>query len=263
MNAYICPVCGGPLLRDGRVYKCSLRHSFDVSASGYVNLTPPSAGSHGDDAEMVTARRTFLNAGHYEPLADAVCAAMGRSVPDVLLDAGCGEGYYTNRMCRAFPQAAVYGIDISKKAAEKAAKLCKSASFCVASVYRMPYADGVFDCAVNIFSPLADDEYRRVIKPGGRLIIAVPGPDHLIELKNAVYDNVNVKEEKDAVISGFRLDKAEKLRFVMDLDGEEVRMLFAMTPYSHKTSFEDRHKLDNIEEMKVTASFSVLEYTRI
>ena len=262
MSVYICPVCGGALLRDGRVYKCSLRHSFDVSASGYVNLTPPSAGSHGDDAEMVTARRTFLNAGHYEPLADSVCAAIERSVPDTLLDAGCGEGYYTNRICRAFPETRVYGIDISKKAAEKAAKLCKNALVCVASVYRMPYADGSFDCAVNIFSPLADDEYRWVIIPGGRLIIAVPGPDQLIELKTAVYDTVNVKEEKDAVISGFRLDRVEKPGFVMDLGGEELRMLFAMTPYSHKTSFEDRHKLDKIEKMKVTASFSVLEYTR-
>lgn len=263
MSVYVCPVCGSALVRTDRTFKCENRHSYDISAAGYVNLSPPSAGSHGDDREMVDARRAFLGKGHYAPLCDGVCEAVRKTQPRVLLDAGCGEGYYTRRICDAFPGAAVYGIDISKKAAEKAAKLCRGASVCVASVYRMPYSDNCFDCAVNVFSPLAADEYRRVIKPGGGLVMAVPTPDHLIELKRAVYDSVIVKEMKDEALDGFELCDSAGIRFSMDLDGEDLKALFTMTPYYHKTSYEDKARIDGVRRLSVTASFTVFRYKKL
>ena len=262
MSVYICPVCGKPLEREGNVYKCAERHSFDIASSGYVNLSPPSSGSHGDDADMVTARRAFLEGGYYSPLCEAVCEAAAASSPATLLDAGCGEGYYTERIGKAVPGCAIYGVDISKKAAEKASKRCRGAHICVASVYRMPYADHSFDLVVNIFSPLSVDEYARVIRRGGRLLLAVPEPDHLIELKRAVYDTVNVKEMKGTELPGFTLENEKKISFLMDLDGQSLQALFMMTPYYHKTSYEDKAKLGSIERLSVTASFSLFSYIK-
>ena len=144
---YICPVCRKELLQNGKSLVCENRHSFDISASGYVNLLTGSGKNHGDDPEMVAARRRFLNRGYYSPLCEAVINECRKAAPSYLLDAGCGEGYYTKRIKDALPECGVYGFDISKKAAEKAAKL-GGLRICVASAYRMPYKDSGFDIAL-------------------------------------------------------------------------------------------------------------------
>ena len=263
VSVYVCPVCRRPLVRDGGSYRCENRHVFDVASSGYVNLSPPSSGTHGDDAEMVAARRAFLHTGNYDPLCALVCEALSGKNIKTVLDAGCGEGYYTKKICEKLPGASVYGLDISKKAAEKAAKYCKDASFCVASAYRMPYADSCFDAVVNVFSPLALDEYSRVLSPGGFLCLSVSMPDHLIELKRAVYDDVFVKEMKEDELPGYDLIEKKQLRYVMDLQGKQLSDLFMMTPYARKTSYKDKAKLGDVEKMNVTASFAVFIYKKI
>ena len=42
MNDFICPVCGGALLKNEKTYSCGKGHSFDIAKSGYVNLLPSS-----------------------------------------------------------------------------------------------------------------------------------------------------------------------------------------------------------------------------
>ena len=256
---YICPVCSEKLLLSEKSFVCKNRHNFDISASGYVNLLTGSGKNHGDDAEMISARRRFLCRGYYSPLCDAVIEECKKAAPSNLLDAGCGEGYYTKRIKEALPGCKVYGFDISKKAAEKAAKL-GGLNISVASAYHMPYENGCFDCAVNIFSPLAQNEYLRVLKPGGTLILAVPSPDHLSEIKAAVYDAPHTKEMKDDGLDGFVLTNKIELKYGMDLDRDSLLDLFAMTPYVHKTSEKDRQKLYEKEKMIVTASFTVITY---
>lgn len=262
MSVYICPVCGKALIKEDKTMRCENKHSYDISGKGYVNLLGPGKSVRGDDADMVSARRRFLNSGGYDALCREICGILSQIRFETLLDAGCGEGYYTKRICDTFDKAQIYGLDISKKAAEKASSLCKNAHICVASAYRMPYADNSFDCAVNVFSPLAADEYRRVIKPGGHFVMAAPLPEHLKELKQAVYDSVNIKVMKDAEIPGFRLLSENKLTYEMRLDTPLLKDLFTMTPYYHKTSYEDRARLDGIEALSVTASFVIFDYIR-
>ena len=64
----LCPVCGGRLAREKKVWRCENHHCFDVARSGYVNLLPPSASGkrHGDDKRMVAARTAFLSRGYYD-----------------------------------------------------------------------------------------------------------------------------------------------------------------------------------------------------
>ncbi|MBO4422124.1 MAG: methyltransferase domain-containing protein [Clostridia bacterium] len=260
MSIYKCPVCGEPLGRDGNVYRCAHGHSYDISAKGYVNLLGSSKKNHGDDADMVASRRRFLNAGHYAPLRDKICEAIEKSGASSLLDAGCGEGYYTRRICELFPHIRVCGIDVSKKAAEKASSVCRTAHICVSSVYDMPYPDESFDCVLNVFSPLSVPEYSRLLAPGGKLILAAPMPEHLIQLKRAVYDSVFVKEMKPSELPGFILEERTDISFDMQLKREELKDLFTMTPYYHKTSECDKAKLDLIDSLDVTASFVIFVY---
>lgn len=247
-----------------RAYKCPAGHSYDISSKGYVNLLLSNTAGHGDSKDMVLARRSFLEKGYYAPLAEKIVSAVKKYDPSTLLDIGCGEGYYTEKVKNALPGCDVYGFDISKEAASRAAKRCKECSIAVAGAYKMPYKTGAFDLMYNIFSPLAPDEIGRGLKKGGIFIYAVSGREHLIELKRAVYDSVFVKEEQDDKISGFELTEKDSILYNMELDSpEDIRALFDMTPYSKKTSRSDREKLNKLEKLQVTAAFNILIYTRL
>ena len=256
---YICPVCREKLTLDGKSCVCKNRHSFDISSSGYVNLLTGQGKNHGDDNEMISARRRFLSGGYYAPLRDLIVEKCRALSPSALLDIGCGEGYYTKRIKDALPDCTVCGFDVSKKSAEKAAKL-GGLHICVASAYHTPYEDGFFDCAVNIFSPLCKEEILRTLKPGGALIYAVPNPEHLYEIKTAVYDSPRKKEMKSDLLDGFVMTDKTELSYTMDLDNQALSDLFAMTPYVHKTSEEDKNKLLRKDRLAVTASFTVFSY---
>ena len=140
---FSCPVCKRQLLTEGRVYKCESGHCFDISKEGYVNLMPStkSFDSSGDDKEMVRARTAFLDGGYYSPLRERVAELIKSLCPGspVILDAGCGEGYYTSLYSELSPDT--FGIDISKSAVRHAAKRCKEAFFAIGSVYHMPVLD--------------------------------------------------------------------------------------------------------------------------
>ena len=151
MSLFRCPVCAAPLTREARAYRCGAGHSYDIAKEGYTYLLPPNqkhSAAPGDDKGMAAARREFLSKGYYAPLLNTLCHEIAaRSGPaPVILDAGCGEGYYTSGIYRSLlaagkqPQAA--GIDISKFILRSAAKREKAIEFAVASSYRLPVADG-------------------------------------------------------------------------------------------------------------------------
>lgn len=231
-----------------------------MAKEGYVNLlvSNKSADSHGDDKEMVASRTAFLEGGYYKPLRDKVCEIIKTmDLSDInLLDAGCGEGYYTSaysELCKN-----TVGIDISKSAVKHAAKKCKDASFAVASVYHLPLVESGFDFVVNCFSPNAPEEFSRVLKKGGYLVYVVPAPKHLWELKSILYDNPYENEEKIEEYDGFVLSKVEEVttRFRLD-SSEKIKNLFHMTPYTWNTPKEGIARLEGIDSLDVTADFRI------
>ncbi len=267
INVFKCPVCQDMLFKDGNSFKCKNRHSYDISSAGYVNLAMNQSGkTHGDDSLMVISRREFLQKGYYQPLRYAVCEAVKGTRASTILDAGCGEGYYTLEI-GALGDVKIYGIDISKKAVTYASKACKGNSygtFCVGSVYSMPYCNGVFDAVVNIFSPLAQEEYERVLKPCGYLILAVPNPHHLIELKRAVYDEVHIKPETPDEIEGFEVLSKNRVNYVFTpKSSDDISNLFSMTPYYYTTPQEKRDRLKKCPPFSITADFSVIVYRKL
>lgn len=259
----LCPKCKKALSPIDRSAKCENGHSYDFAKEGYLNLLLGAGGTHGDNREMLLARRAFLEAGHYAPLCRAVADGVARYVPKSggLLDIGCGEGYYTAAMCAAVPLGTVCALDISKEAVRLAAKRKCSMHLTVASAYELPYPDAAFDMVTNLFSPLALDEIRRVLKVGGYFLMAIPEREHLYEMKCVLYDEPYKNEPSDTAIDGFTLVSDERLCYPMMLSNRaEIMALFSMTPYAYRTPREGLLRLSACDSLSLGADFRLLIY---
>ncbi len=215
----------------------------------------------GDSKEMVMARREFLEKGYYEPLRVALAKKAGElfSGSIVYLDAGCGTGYYTSAVIDALNEPVCLGVDISKFAVDASAKREKRTTFAVASVYDLPLPDNSTDLITNVFSPMADKEYKRVLKSGGVILYAVPAPKHLFELKELLYENPYENEITYPKYDGF--DEVERIECSFDMEletGLDVERLFSMTPYFWRTPIGALEKIRALNGMKIRAEFYIL-----
>ena len=266
MRGFICPVCRFPLETDGRTYKCKNNHSFDISKFGYVNLLMSNRSSekrHGDDRLMIRSRRDFLSKGYYSFLLRELCLICDKYLKPgaALLDAGCGECYYSSGILEKNPGYEMSGVDISKDALEFAHKRGVGFPLAVASLFSLPYSDGDFDCVLNCFSPKAEEEFARVLKPDGILIRVVPLEEHLFSLKAAVYDKPYLNEHPEADVNGFTLKEYREIRSELVFDNsEDILNLFRMTPYYYKTGREDQQKLEGLTEFTTCAAFGIQVY---
>ncbi len=272
MNTFICPVCGKPLCEAEKLYRCENGHSFDKSKFGYVNLLmkqTSSAKRHGDDRIMVRARRDFLSNGYYGFLRDELCKISKEYFENgsFILDAGCGECWYSEGILVYLGEQGISaefaGIDISKDALEFASKRKSGIKTAVASLFSIPLADGSCDGVLNIFSPEAFSEFRRVLKKGGILIRVIPLEKHLLNLKAAIYEKPYLNTVPDEKSDGFeQIDYKELKRVITLKSHDDIMNLFRMTPYYYKTGKEDQQKLENIESFETQAEFGIRIYRR-
>lgn len=268
---FACPKCKGELTLDGNTKKCKSNHCYDKAKAGYYNLLlGVGGGTHGDNAEMVEARRVFLSGGYYSPLAKRLAELVVSHTPrgGCVLDAGCGEGYYTDTVERALCErdgsSNLLAFDISRDAVKYAAKRNRAVSLAVATAYDMPLANGTVDTVYNVFSPLAKDEVRRVLKSGGRFIMVYPGPDHLFGLKSLIYKTPYKNEPEETCIDGFRLTSHEVLSYEIRLDTpESVASLFMMTPYAYRTPREDRERILSLSSVTTGVEFIIDVYEKV
>ena len=262
-----CPVCGLPLKREGSAWICEKRHSFDVAREGYVNLLCSQRSSQktrGDDRLMVRARREFLERGYYGLLRDELVRLMQEKAPRIWLDAGCGEGYYTSALQGALSASQGVGADISKEAVRLAAKRDTDVIWVVAACHRLPVGDATLEALVNVFAPTAEEEFARVLKKGGWLIRVRPLPDHLWELKQAVYgDRAQPNPPDLPVWEGFHLKEQRACCATTPvLAGEELEALFCMTPYYYTSSAEERARGASLPPMSVRLAFDIQVFER-
>ena len=262
-----CPVCKAELLQDDLQKSCRCKgikpHSFDFARSGYLNLAGGRAGE-GDLKNAVLARRTFLDAGYYQCLSNKINEILDTVPSDLVLDAGCGEGYYTNRMAK---NRSVLGIDLSKDGVDYAARRAKlndtGAGFAVASVFEMPIKDAALDAVVNIFAPCTEAEYSRVLRNGGNLLVVSAGEQHLMGLKRVLYENPYLNQGRADLPKTMTLVQKYRLKDEIYLeDPLLIEALFSMTPYYWRTSQEDHQKLKNAERLITEIDFDIFLFRK-
>jgi 23S rRNA (guanine745-N1)-methyltransferase len=192
----LCPVrdCRKPLLPESRRYLCSAGHSFDVARSGYLNLLQPQERRSklpGDSAAAAAARRRLHDRGFTAPLLEAIAALLDLQPADTLLDAGCGDGFYLGSLQQR-SSCHAHGVDISIPAVDLAARRYPACRWIVANADRsIPYAPASFSAIASITARRNTPEFIRLLQPQGRLLIAIPAPEDLIELRGAGRDRLD------------------------------------------------------------------------
>ncbi len=272
MSIWRCPICAASVQKQEKGIHCLNGHCFDAAKSGYVNLLPVQqkrTRQPGDNLRMVRARRDFLQAGYYAPFQQMLCEMIVQTMPQrgILLDAGCGDGYYTTAVTEALQAAGkavqVYGMDISKYAVDMAAKHCKAASFAVGSVFHLPVSDHCCDGVISLFAPYAGTEFHRVLKQDGVMILGIPAARHLMGLKQAIYDTPYENVVKPYELEGFSFVGKRTVESVITLPNQTtIQNLFAMTPYYYKTGQKEQARLAGLETLETEIAFELLQYQK-
>jgi 23S rRNA (guanine745-N1)-methyltransferase len=259
-----CPLDGKPLRGEGATWRCTAGHNFDIASQGYTHLLPVQqkrSRDPGDSKEMVAARRRFLNAGFYQPIAAAVSRAALADFPPgasaSCLDAGCGEGYYLRQLAAAeapVQTLAVLGLDISKWAVLSAAKQDKRPNWVVGSNANLPVLSGTLDRLLCLFGFPVYPEFARVLKPAGLLLQVDAGPDHLRELREIIYPTLKPERVTEALVpTDFVHHSSATVRYPLSLSGkEQIADLLAMTPHLYRASAEGRAKAAALTALNLT-----------
>jgi len=263
-----CPVCSASMQADEAEKSCRCAgvrtHFYDFARSGYLNLTRPGDGE-GDLKDAINARRLFLNAGYYEPLSSEINSVLDSLNAKTVLDAGCGEGYYTNRMARE--DRAVLGVDLSRAGIDAAAKQAKQkgtdAAFVVGSIFSLPVADAICDAVTNLFAPCCESEFDRVLKNGAHLILVGAGERHLMGLKQVLYENPYLNPGRADLPTNLEEIDRRRLTYTVTVEGgEAIEALFSMTPYYWRTSEADHAKLRGVQALTTELDFDIFIYQK-
>jgi 23S rRNA (guanine745-N1)-methyltransferase len=238
-----CPVCAGPVVVGDDQVSCGRGHSFNIARQGYVSLTSGRGGpGTGDSAAMVLARDRFLGAGHYRPVADALSAVAadalaapaGRGGPGLVLDLAGGTGYYLALVLDALDGRLGACVDLSAPALRRAARAHPRGAALGADAWQhLPFADGSAALVLSVFGPRNPAEIRRVLAPGGTLLVATPGQDHLAELRRPL-GLIGIDELKSARLAEAFGDYAStavtSVRYQLRLGHQDLTDLVAMGP---------------------------------
>jgi 23S rRNA (guanine745-N1)-methyltransferase len=244
-------------MREERRVVCARGHSFDVARSGYLNLLQPQerrSAQPGDTADAVAARRRLHDRGITEPLLRGIGEAMAANSNDVILDAGCGDGFYLGSLARQLRFHA-HGVDISTQAIDAAARRYRECQWIVANADRfLPYADQSFSMVLSITGRMNVAEFRRVLKTDGRLVVALAAPDDLRELRSRSGEDGRdrVARTVEAFAGKFHLIDQRRVTTTADLDSSGVHDVLH--------SIYRPMRAQAAEAMQVTFSLDVLRF---
>lgn len=265
----VCPICrADSIVSPGMVLKRSAKHSwgctaghhFDQAKQGYLNLLPAQlkrSKDPGDSKAMVQSRRRFLEAGHYQPIAEQLSKLLSQQTTAAarVLDAGCGEGYYLRALQNHLnANTQLLGNDISKWAVQAAAPWHKQGHYVVASNARLPYLDASLDAVICAFGFVSAAEFKRVLVPGGLLITIDPLADHLLALRELLYAQTQQKTDSHQELAGFKHQHADDLAFSFELEQPALQDLIAMTPHAYRAPAEGKARASATTQLTLQAA---------
>lgn len=260
MTLWRCIHCNSKLIKENGFARCENGHSYDFHKKGHLHLLrSQKSKDRGDEKAMVLSRSQFLNTNAYQDFLNHLISLVEEFDARTVLDVGCGEGYYAQGVMSHC--ASLYAFDISKDAIISASKR-KIEHLAVGSSFDMPVISNSFDVAYAIFAPFSKEELLRVLNESGIFIFVYPLKNHLFELKELVYDRVLLNDEVDHTIPGLTLIRSDLVQFKKTLNKTDLKNLFYMTPYVHKTSKENIAKLDSAHDTLVSFEFGFDIYVK-
>jgi 23S rRNA (guanine745-N1)-methyltransferase len=286
LSSIICPVCREPLSLEQRTVRCANSHSFDLAKEGYVNLLlshQRRSNNPGDDKAMIQARRRFFDSGAFDPVAEKISHLLSGIPHPVILDCGCGEGHFLGALSGSAGGIAppsdsepagraslseraekFFGVDVSKEAIRCAAKRYKDVTCIVANGMRaLPVADHSMDVILSVLAPRNIEEFARILKPDGKLILGVPGPNHLIELRTLLSTAAGDFEEKADEAAAkcaplFTETDRASVSYEITLNSEQIADLIQMTPIFWNSAPEAKTEVRDLDNLGLTVSFALL-----
>lgn len=257
MQLFRCPVCQSQYIEiDNNQLICPNNHTFNLSKKGTVYfLNGPSSNQY--DKQLFDSRKRIADSGFWDPILDVISEQIRDN--QAILDVGCGNGSHLNKIKHMIPSSKCIGFDISKQGIEMAAANYLSIFWCVADLANIPFMDESFDILLNLFTPSNYKEFKRLMKPDGKVIKVVPDKDYLIELRqlknNKEYSNAevvnNFYEEFDTV-------NEHKLTYQSVISKSLVDDLLQMTPLGWQMEKEAIDHLKREEEVKITIDIKIL-----
>jgi 23S rRNA (guanine745-N1)-methyltransferase len=231
-----------------------------------VNLLPAGHGKtalEGDAPDMLRARQRVFRRGYYERLSVEINQrASGRRI---IADAGCGVGYYIGQLAAARPEARCFGFDLSKHALKLAARAYPEVTYFVNDVkQRIALPDDSVDLLLDVFAPRNAGEFSRILKTDGALLVVIPAPNHLSELRER-YQLLGIDEDKaartvDQLQPELRLENQGTIRYSVSIPGSEIVDLIEMTPnYWH---IDENALAGDVLGQTVTMSFELLTFVK-
>lgn len=270
-NLYACPICGKKIRFHAGSLVCKKEHCFDISAKGYVNMLGATRPLKGYDKQFFKSRGEFFAKGYYAHILDAIIkkvseikAAADGSEPAtqlVLVDAGCGEGYYSSALAGKIEGLQIIAFDIAADAIACAAKSKENVAWTIADVTNIPVKDDVCDVLLDVFTPASYKEFGRILKKGGYILKVIPGSNHLKELRKAARDQLKNKDYSGEDVSDYfeqhyDIISRETLTNTLPIDQETLKTLTEMTPLLFDVDVS-RLDLSEISEITVEAQLII------
>ena len=247
---FACPICqqGIEISNEGKM-SCLSNHTFDVAKQGYVYmLNRPIQSMYGK--ELFESRHTVIQAGIYDRLQAAIAREITVEQP-VILDTGCGEGSHLHRICEQLDRPVGVGIDISKEGVIAAAKYNPEQLWCVGDLANSPFNEQSFDAILNILSPANYDEFKRLLKRGGKVIKVVPQENYLKELRKQAFANSEKEtytnaETVERFKASFANAEVKRITYTVPLEAYLVQNLLEMTPMGWHINDKESIQLQEI-----------------
>lgn len=232
-----CPLCKEEMFISENSLKCKKGHDFSLSRKGYCDLAPQKHTTL-YTKELFECRRRILKSRLYGNAVNKLKELLNTFAPEgPVLDAGCGEGTFL--LASAEDSRPCFGADLAREGIRLAASGGNGLGWFVADLARLPFKNETLSAVLNILSPAAYPEFRRVLKPDGVLIKVIPGDRYLSELRTLAGKSPHSNEK---VLSLFKQQFSclclEETEDTFTITAEEAADLYRMTPLTEHTKTE-------------------------